>query len=246
MPARLCHLEPNVRRAWGQGALTPLLPPSALRREPLVAHNGCPLCSARVEDSFSSHRSLCNPRGLVRGHTARCPRLDTCSFRQLPTGSGLRRARGILPLASPYSGAPGPNRPRIWRPPIGDVPLPVSPIVLCPPCPLCFQNPELLPLTRAGPKENRSAVDTDERSRFIALPPGSLLAVTLTSGLGLSVRSESYRRPTSGSVPVFSNVTPPAPPWRSRRLRPSSSRRSGSSPAFERTSFADLAAFPGP
>ncbi len=47
--------------------------------------NGCPLCGTSIEDSFNLHRLLCNSRGLVRGHTTRCPCLDTCSFRYLST-----------------------------------------------------------------------------------------------------------------------------------------------------------------
>ena len=88
------------------------LPPEALLRG-TMAHNGRPLIGTRVEDSLKSHRWLCNPRGLVRGHTARCPRLDTISFRHLstrwpPAGKGPRKQH--RPLCTPHQGAPGPGR----------------------------------------------------------------------------------------------------------------------------------------
>jgi len=85
------------------------LPPEALLWGTVVS-NGCPLCGTSVEDSFNLHRLLCNSRGLVRGHTTRCPCLDTHSFRHLST----RRppaGKGALPLCTPHQGAPGPNRP---------------------------------------------------------------------------------------------------------------------------------------
>jgi len=60
----------------------------------------------RREPASRTHRSLWNLRGLVWGHPTRSPRLDKCSFRYLSTGQSLRRAKGILPLASPDQGYP--------------------------------------------------------------------------------------------------------------------------------------------
>ena len=51
-----------------------------------------------IEDSLTSDHSLCNPRGLVRGHPARCPRLDTCSFRDLSTAKASGGQGGFSPL----------------------------------------------------------------------------------------------------------------------------------------------------
>ncbi len=64
-----------------------------------------------VEPAPRTHRSLCNSRGLVKGQTARCPRLDTHSFRHLsigpsaPAGKGPRKQH--RPLCTPlHQGAP--------------------------------------------------------------------------------------------------------------------------------------------
>ncbi len=64
------------------------------------------LCGTRAEDSFTSHRSPCTPRGLVRGHTTLCPRLG---YELLL--DGVRRARppagnGAPPLCTPHAGCP--------------------------------------------------------------------------------------------------------------------------------------------
>ena len=60
-----------------------------------------PICSTSVEDSPTPHRLLCNPRGMVRGHPARCPRLDTRSFRLIETRRASGGRRGVAPLHSP-------------------------------------------------------------------------------------------------------------------------------------------------
>ncbi|AMV19926.1 hypothetical protein VT03_18660 [Planctomyces sp. SH-PL14] len=58
-----------------------------------------------VEPASRTRCSLCHPRGLMKGHTARCPRLDTCSFRHLstrgpPAGKGTKKTTQA-PLHSP-------------------------------------------------------------------------------------------------------------------------------------------------
>ncbi len=66
-------------------------------------------CGTSYEDSLNPHRSLCNPRGLVRGHTARCPRSDTISFRRCPTAgppAGKGPKKQHRPLCTPHQGAP--------------------------------------------------------------------------------------------------------------------------------------------
>ncbi len=50
--------------------------------------------SAFVEPALRTPRSLCTPAVLVSGHTARCPRLDTGSFRHLSTAAKPPARRG--------------------------------------------------------------------------------------------------------------------------------------------------------
>ncbi len=94
LPARLCLAQ--TQRATAPGVKgSHLSQPEALRRGTVV-NNGCPLWDTGVEDSLTSHHSHCNPRGLVRGHTARWPRLDTHSFSTLSDGPW--RAKGRCPF----------------------------------------------------------------------------------------------------------------------------------------------------
>ncbi len=70
-------------------------------------HNGCPLCGTGVEDSLGTPLA-CNPRGLVEGHTTRCPRLDTSLLPIVSDQTALRRGKGVAPLhpppGSPWTG----------------------------------------------------------------------------------------------------------------------------------------------
>ena len=61
-----------------------------------------------VEPALSTHRSLRTPSGLIWGHPARRPRLDTISFRHLSTAKPPA-GKGALPLCTPHQGAPGPG-----------------------------------------------------------------------------------------------------------------------------------------
>ncbi len=76
------------------------------------------------EPASRIHRSLRTPRGFVRGHPARRPRLDTDSFGHLSTARPPAGTRA-LPLCTPHQGrAPGPRfRPaKCWlvhAPPVG-------------------------------------------------------------------------------------------------------------------------------
>ena len=54
-----------------------------------------------VGPALRTHHSLWNPRGLVRGHPTRCPRLDTRSFREIETRRASGGQRGLAPLHSP-------------------------------------------------------------------------------------------------------------------------------------------------
>ena len=74
-----------------------------------------------VEPALRPHRSPWNPRGLVRGHPTRRPRLDTLSFRHLPT----RRppaGKGALPLCTPHQGTLDPVEWRRAKRPFDDQP----------------------------------------------------------------------------------------------------------------------------
>ncbi len=81
--------------AWGQGG-NPLPPEGAPMR-----NRGKQRTSALWNRPLRTHRSLCTPSGLVRGHTARCPRLDTPSFRHLSTAEASGGQRGVAPLYPP-------------------------------------------------------------------------------------------------------------------------------------------------
>ena len=56
-----------------------------------------------LSGSVRSHRSLCNPRGLVRGHPTRGPRLDTHSFRHLSTAGPPAGKGGTKTTQAPFA-----------------------------------------------------------------------------------------------------------------------------------------------
>ncbi len=69
-----------------------------------VRNRGTQRTPAYVVPALRTHRLLCNPRGLVRGHTACRPRLNTHSFRYLSTARPPA-GKGRRPLASPTRGS---------------------------------------------------------------------------------------------------------------------------------------------
>ncbi len=95
-------------RLQGQGAT----PPAAGERSCEEPWDTTDVCFVgRALRTLSSH---CSPRGLVRGHSTRCPRLDTHSFRHLSTGwppAGKGPRKQHRPPCIPHQGAPGPGRP---------------------------------------------------------------------------------------------------------------------------------------
>ena len=115
LPAQLGSLKPNVRRPLGSRGSHPLAAGGIFDAEPWNTTD-VPF----VVPALRTPRSLCNPRGLVRGHTARCPRLDTYSFRQFPTGQASGGQMGVAPLHSPPGVTP---RTPVWS----IVRLPLSP-----------------------------------------------------------------------------------------------------------------------
>jgi hypothetical protein len=58
-----------------------------------------------VMPALGNPRSVRIPRGLVWGHTAPCPRLDTVSFRH-PSTRGPPAGKGALPPCIPHQGYP--------------------------------------------------------------------------------------------------------------------------------------------
>ncbi len=132
-----------------------------------MEHDGRPPSLASVEDSLTAQHLLCNRCGFVRGHPARCPRLDTCSFRHLSTARPPA-GKGALPLCTPHQGTPGPgSRCARLHEPIFDS---VSPTFICvdpcssvapslpPPCPLC--------LCVSSPPRFINSTDTSQRTRL--------------------------------------------------------------------------------
>ncbi len=75
-----------------------------------MGHNGRPLCGTTVEDSLNPHRSLCNPRGLVRGHPACCPRPGHALLQTSPDGQASGGHEGFRPPALPHQGTLDPDR----------------------------------------------------------------------------------------------------------------------------------------
>ncbi len=73
-----------------------------------MGHDGRPLYGTGVEDSPNLHRLRCNPRGLVRRHPARCPRL-TCTPSDISRRPGLPAGKGAWPPCIPPPGCPGPG-----------------------------------------------------------------------------------------------------------------------------------------
>ncbi len=59
-----------------------------------------PLWDSRAEDSLG-HRSLCNPRGLVRGAYDTLSALGHVLLQTSLDGPGLRRAKGASPPRAP-------------------------------------------------------------------------------------------------------------------------------------------------
>ncbi len=59
-----------------------------------------------MEPALRTHRSHWNPRGLVRGHTTRCPRLDTHSFPMVSDETASGGQRGVAPLHPPPGASP--------------------------------------------------------------------------------------------------------------------------------------------
>ncbi len=108
-PARLCSLKNLMcHGSRGQGGLT-----SPCRRSARMRNRRTYRSDRFVEPALRTHCSLCNPRGLVRGHPARYPRSGTCSFRHLSTAESpagkmaIKTTQAPLP---PHQGAPGPGR----------------------------------------------------------------------------------------------------------------------------------------
>ncbi len=96
LPARLCPLKPNVPRQPGSRGSHPPAAGERFDEEPSYVSG-----DRFVEPALRTHRSLCNPRGLVRGHPARYPRLGTCSFRHLSTAEASGGHEGFAPLHPP-------------------------------------------------------------------------------------------------------------------------------------------------
>ncbi len=76
-------------------------------------------CGTSVEDSPTPHRLLCNPRGLVRGHTARCPRLGHALLLTVSRRARPPAGKGRCPLHSP-PGCPWTRWASIGRPPFSE------------------------------------------------------------------------------------------------------------------------------
>ncbi len=146
-------LIPQARRAtaaWGQGA-TPPCRRRRLHEEPWYTTDVRFVELALRTQPLRSR----NPRGLVRGHAARCPRLDTPSFRHLstarpPAGKGQEKTQA--PSALPHQGALDPVRPVLGDHQLANAPRRISrrpPAMARRPA-----SPSAAPPRRCGPRSS--------------------------------------------------------------------------------------------